>query len=69
MPHKKTSLGAMWGSETEADKGRWVQLETIEEEQLLNAIGWKYIPPSERNFKFLVRTWESGDGIITTKLA
>ena len=52
-PHAKTSLGAIWGSETEADKGRWVQLETTEEEQVLNAIGVDYVPPNKRNFRFL----------------
>jgi len=53
-PHEKTSLGAMWGSETEADKGRWVQLETFEEEQILDAVGGEYVPPSKRNFRFIV---------------
>jgi hypothetical protein len=43
----------MWGSETEADKGRWVQLETTEEEQILNAIGAEFVPPNKRNFRFL----------------
>ncbi|KAF9643593.1 hypothetical protein BDM02DRAFT_3151454 [Thelephora ganbajun] len=53
-PHEKTSLGAMWGSETEADKGRWVPLESFEEEQILNAIGGEYVPPGKRNFRFIV---------------
>lgn len=53
-PHEKTSLGAMWGSETEEDKGRWVQLETTEEEQIMSAIGAEYVPPNKRNFRFLL---------------
>ena len=53
-PHKKSSLGALWGSETEADEGRWVQLETPDEEQVLNAIGGEYVPPEKRNFRFIV---------------
>ena len=53
-PHKKTSLGAMWGSETEADEGRWILLESTEEEQILNTIGVEYAPPDKRNFRFIV---------------
>jgi len=45
----------MWGSETKADKGRWVQLETIEEEQVLAAIGLEYVQPEKRNFRFLTK--------------
>jgi len=52
-PHEKTSLGAIWGSETEEDKGRWVRLETLEEEQILNTIGGEYVPPKRRNFRFI----------------
>ena len=52
-PYEKTSLGAMWGSETEADKGRWVKLEAVEEEEILNAIGGEYVPPDRRNFSFI----------------
>jgi len=52
-PHKTTSLGAMWGSETEAEGGRWVQLETPEEEQILQAIGEEYTPPTRRNLRFI----------------
>ena len=52
-PYEKTTLGAMWGSETKADTGRWVQLETVEEEQVLAAIGQEYVQPEKRNFRFL----------------
>ena len=52
-PYEKTSLGAMWGSETEADQGRWVKLEAVEEEEILNAIGGEYVPPDRRNFSFI----------------
>jgi len=47
---EKVSLGVMWGSKTEADKGRWVHLE-FEEEQIFNAIMGEYVPPNERNIK------------------
>jgi len=53
-PHERASLGAMWGSETEADKGRWVQLETSEEEHILEAIGEEYVPPDRRNLRFIM---------------
>jgi len=52
-PYGKTSLGAMRGSGTEADKGRWVKVEAVEEEQILNAIGGEYVPPDKRNFGFI----------------
>ena len=64
-PYKKISLGAMWGSETKADKGRWVQLETIEEEQVLNAIGGEYVPPSRRNFGFIVGKRKPEEGVVS----
>jgi len=50
----------VWGSETEADKGRWVQLETTEEEQIFDAIGEEYVQPDKRNFHFLVRRRKRG---------
>lgn len=52
-PHEKKTLGAMWGSETEEDKGRWVQLESAEEEQVLAAIGEEHVQPEKRNFGFI----------------
>ena len=54
-PYENKTLGAMWGSETQADKGRWVQLETVEEEQVLAAIGEEYVPPEKRNFRFITK--------------
>ena len=54
-PYEKSSLGAIWGSESEADKGRWLQLETIEEKQVFDAIGEEYVQPDRRNFSFLVK--------------
>ena len=51
-PYEKTSLGAIWGSETEADEGRWVKLEAVEE-AILNAIGGEYVRPDRRNFSFI----------------
>lgn len=38
----------IWGSKTEADKGRWVRFE-YEEEQILNAIMGEYVPPNKRD--------------------
>lgn len=52
-PYKITSLGAIWGSETEADRGRWVRVEATGEEEILNAIGGEYVPPNKRNFGFI----------------
>jgi len=52
VPHK-ISLGALWGSKTEADKGRWVHLES-EEEQILDAIAEEYVPPNKRGSKSTV---------------
>ena len=52
-PHEKTSLGAIWGSETEEDKGRWIQLDAFEEEQIFEHIGAAYVPPKKRNWRFI----------------
>ena len=52
-PHKITSLGAIWGSETEEDKGRWIQLDAFEEEQIFESIGAEYVPPEKRNLRFI----------------
>lgn len=53
-PHEMISLGAMWGSETKADKGRWIRLDSTDEERILNAIGGEYVPPNKRNFGFIM---------------
>ena len=65
-PYEKTSLGAMWGSETEADEGRWVQLETPREEEIMDAIGGEYVPPNKRNFRFMVGKAGAKKGPVTT---
>ena len=52
-PHEKPSLGAMWGSETEADEGRWVRIKAIDEEKILDAIGKEYVPPDQRNMRLM----------------
>ena len=49
-PHEKTSLGAIWGSETKEDEGHWIRVEAFDEEQILDRIGTKYVPPHKRNF-------------------
>jgi DNA polymerase/3'-5' exonuclease PolX len=36
------------------DKGRWIQLDSSEEEQILERIGVEYIPPERRNLSFIV---------------
>ena len=51
--NEKVSLGEMWGAETEEGKGRWVLLETFEEEQILDTIGAEYVPPERRNFRYI----------------
>lgn len=66
-PHVKNSLGAMWGSETEQDEGRWVRPEVVEEEQILDAIGVEYVPPHKRNFRFLVGGKSRNGSSATTK--
>lgn len=53
-PHEKTSLGAIWGSETEKDKGRWIQLDSVQEERILENIGLDYVPPKKRNLRFII---------------
>ena len=65
-PYEKTSLGAMWGSETEADEGRWVQLETPREEEIMDAIGGEYVPPNKRNFRFMVGKTGAKKGPVAT---
>lgn len=52
--HKKTSLGSVWGSETEEDEGRWIQLEGLEEEWIFDAIGMEHAPPKRRNLAFIL---------------
>lgn len=42
----------IWGSETEADTGRWVQSE-FEEEQIFDAIMGEYVPPNKRDIMHL----------------
>ena len=59
-PHENTTLGALWGSETKADKGRWIRLEAAEEEQVLAAIGGEYVLPEKRNFRFLMKPKKRG---------
>lgn len=53
-PHAKTSLGAIWGSETEEDEGRWIQLDAVEEEQIFEHIGAEYVPPERRNLRLIM---------------
>jgi len=60
--YEKVSLGEMWGAETEEGKGRWVHLETFEEEQILDAIGVGYVPPERRNFRFIASRKKSKEG-------
>jgi len=59
----------MWGSETEADGGRWIRLESLEEEQILNAIGGEYVPPNKRNFRFIAGRPNHKKGAVTMKNA
>lgn len=61
-PHKKTSLGAIWGSETEEDKGRWVQLDSVEEERIFEQIGAEYVSPEKRNLRFIEGREKPGSG-------
>jgi len=63
---ERVSLGAMWGSKTEADKGRWVQLE-YEEEEILNAILEEYVPPNKRDIRRTRKRVAPRKGFILAK--
>ena len=51
----------MWGSETGRDKGHWVKLEAVEEEQILNAIGGEHVPSLQL---YLGEEWEKEEAGI-----
>ena len=57
----------MWGSEAEMDEGRWVQLDTLEEEQILNVIGGDYVPLDKRNFRFVMGQARPKRGRVVVK--
>lgn len=55
------------GSETGVDEERWVRFDTLEEEQILNAIGGEYIPPDKRNLRFIMGQARPKGGRVVMK--